>query len=81
MCWLACQMRGGTEGRGLEAERYSHTISYPFNFSFFYSNLLEHSTEGLAWRPGLINCESSEIGLENGAWRLALGRLRWRTGT
>ena len=21
MCWLACQMRGGTEGRGLEADR------------------------------------------------------------
>ena len=54
-----------------------HSIAILFHilfiFIFFNSNLLEHSTEGLAWRPGLINCESSEIGLENGAWRLALG--------
>ena len=66
---------GGLRNFYSTSRYYSHTISYPFINYFFSSNLLEHVTEGLAWRPELINCDSSEKGLGRGAWRLALGGL------
>jgi len=56
-----------------------HSIAILFHILFFIFIFKSFRTfyrrVGLATM--LINCESSEKGLETGAWRLALGGLSW----